>query len=178
MPESNIMTIAKTGDAILAYQTLPVITFDQALVQLTEGMMATMRAANGVGIAAPQVFSDKAVFIMHSRPNERYPTAPNTIATIVINPEIMAYSTEIDSATEGCLSVENKRVDIYRHQHIKVKYQTLTGKVVEEELSGFTARIFQHEYDHLQGITLLERINMADQLHALDQETTRLQDVC
>ncbi|WP_144210950.1 peptide deformylase [Shewanella donghaensis] len=178
MPDSNIMTIAQTGEAILACQAKPVVTFDQALVKLTEDMMATMFAANGVGLAATQVFSDKAVFIMYSRPNERYPSAPNTVPTIVINPKITARSLAMESSIEGCLSIENERVAVFRHQHIKVMYQTLAGDVVEQQLSGFIARIFQHEFDHLQGITLLERMNMPDQVSALEQHNSGLQDVC
>ncbi|MDO6617950.1 MULTISPECIES: peptide deformylase [unclassified Shewanella] len=178
MLESNILTIAKTGAAILTHQTQPVVTFDQALVQLTDDMMATMLAANGVGIAAPQVFSNKAVFIMHSRPNARYPSIPTSQATIVINPQIISSSLEVEAATEGCLSIDNQRVSVYRHKHINVEYQTLSGKWVTQQLSGFDARIFQHEFDHLQGITLLERINMPDQQQAFDQEKSRLQDVC
>ncbi|MCL1066008.1 peptide deformylase [Shewanella olleyana] len=164
MPTSDTLTIAQTGDAILTCRTQAVVHFDQALVQLADNMMATMFAANGVGIAAPQVFRDIAMFIMHSRPNERYPDAPDMGATIVVNPQIVSRSDEMELATEGCLSIAGKRVQVLRHKKITVRYQTLSGASVEKELSDFVARIFQHEYDHLQGITLLERINMDDQV--------------
>ena len=166
MPASDIMTIAQSGEAILNRQAKTVITFDQALVQLTENMIATMTAANGVGIAAPQVFSDLAVFIMHSKPNERYPSAPETSATVVINPRIIACSDEMELEVEGCLSIAGRRVEVLRHKTVNVQYQTVNGDIVNQQLSDFVARIFQHEFDHLQGITLLERINMADQLHS------------
>ncbi|MDO6611493.1 peptide deformylase [Shewanella sp. 1_MG-2023] len=163
MPASDIMTIAQSGEAILNRQAQAVISFDPALVQLTENMIATMTAANGVGIAAPQVFSDLAVFIMHSRSNDRYPNAPETSATVVINPRIIAYSDEMELGSEGCLSIAERRVDVLRHKTINVQYQSLSGEVIKQQLSDFVARIFQHEFDHLQGITLLERITMADQ---------------
>ncbi|WP_299570031.1 peptide deformylase [uncultured Shewanella sp.] len=163
MPASDIMTIAQSGEAILNRPTQTVITFDQALVQLSDNMIATMTAANGVGIAAPQVFSDLAIFIMHSRPNERYPNAPETSATVVINPQIIACSEEMELGMEGCLSIAGRRVEVLRHKTVNVQYQNIHGDVIQQQLTDFVARIFQHEFDHLQGITLLERIHMANQ---------------
>ncbi|KPZ69711.1 Peptide deformylase [Shewanella sp. P1-14-1] len=162
MPASDIMTIAQTGETILTRQTQAVVTFDQALVQLANSMIATMNAAHGVGIAAPQVFSNLAIFIMHSKPNSRYPGAPLTQATVVINPQIIAVSDEMETENEGCLSIAGQRLEVTRHKSITVRYQSLQGDSIEQQLDGFIARIFQHEFDHLQGMTLLERVKMPE----------------
>ncbi|MGX9460034.1 peptide deformylase [Shewanella sp. A14] len=154
------LTIATTGDNILTLTAEPVTVFDDALHALVNNMLSTMLNANGVGIAATQVFSRKALFIMASNPNERYPDAPKMDPTVVINPKILSFSHATEAGVEGCLSLPGKRLSILRHSQIEVQYQSLDGLQQQETLNGFVARIFQHEYDHLQGITLLERIKL------------------
>ncbi|GGB56797.1 peptide deformylase [Shewanella inventionis] len=160
MHSSQHLTIATTGDNILTLKAAPVTVFDDELAVLASNMLLTMQKANGVGIAATQVFSNTAMFIMASNPNERYPDAPIMEPTVVINPKILSVSTETENGIEGCLSVPGKRLNIVRHRQIEVQYQSLNGQIHHQVLQGFVARIFQHEYDHLQGITLLERINL------------------
>jgi len=154
------LSIATTGEEILTLIAEPVTVFDDALQCLADNMLITMHAANGVGIAAPQVFSPAAMFIMASHPNDRYPAAPLMAATVVINPRILSASATVDHGDEGCLSIPEQRLSIWRHRQIEVQYQSLDGALQQHTLSGFVARIFQHEFDHLQGITLLERVNM------------------
>ncbi|UJF22851.1 peptide deformylase [Shewanella sp. OMA3-2] len=170
MSAAVLLPIAVTGDNILALKAEKVTSFDESIQLLAANMQATMTAANGVGIAAPQVFSTAAMFIMASKPNERYPTAPAMTPIVVINPTILAASELMESADEGCLSIPGQRINIWRHADIKVQYQQLNGNLVTQNLTGFIARIFQHEFDHLQGITLLERSVMDEQtqqeLHA------------
>jgi peptide deformylase len=163
MPDAILLPIAVTGENILTITAEKVTLFDQSIQLLAANMLATMTAANGVGIAAPQVFSTIAMFIMASRPNERYPTAPTMTPIVVINPTILAASELMESADEGCLSIPGQRINIWRHADIKVQYQQLNGNLVTQNLTGFIARIFQHEFDHLQGITLLERSLMSEQ---------------
>ncbi|WP_137225599.1 peptide deformylase [Shewanella sp. MEBiC00475] len=154
------LTIATTGDNILTLTAEPVTVFDDALHALADNMLSTMLNTNGVGIAATQVFSRAAMFIMASNPNKRYPNAPSMAPTVVINPQILSTSTMTETGMEGCLSLPGKRLSILRHTEIEVQYQSLDGRLHQQSLSGFVARIFQHEYDHLQGITLLERVNL------------------
>ncbi|MFV0595186.1 peptide deformylase [Shewanella sp.] len=164
LPSTNQpLPIAVVGEAILRQQAIEVRDFDNALRQLAEQMAISMVAAKGVGIAAPQVHSPLALFIMASRPNERYPDAPLMNPEVVVNPQILSTSANMVSGEEGCLSVPGKRFSIWRHQTIVVRYQDLAGHWQQTELTGFIARIFQHEFDHLQGITLLERSQMPEQ---------------
>lgn len=157
MHPNQYLTIAKTGDEILTLTATPVTVFDDNLAALAHKMLLTMQQANGVGIAATQVFSRAAMFIMASNPNERYPDAPVMVPTVVINPKILSASSATEMGIEGCLSIPGKRLSIARHSQIEVQYQLLDGQLQQQVLQGFVARIFQHEYDHLQGITLLER---------------------
>ena len=125
---------------------------------LVADMLETMRDANGVGIAAPQVFESVAIFIVASRPNPRYPDAPVMEPEVVINPKIIERSAEMVKDWEGCLSIPGLRGEVPRHRHIKARYQTIDGTDVERQFSDFVARIFQHEDDHLHGIVFLDRL--------------------
>ncbi len=163
------LPIAVVGETILRQVALPVVHFDASLKQLAEQMSASMVAANGVGIAAPQIHQSLALFIMASRPNERYPDAPLMEPFVVVNPQILSRSAQLEPGEEGCLSVPGQRVNILRHQSIQVRYQDLHGLWQEAQFTGFIARIFQHEFDHLQGITLIERAQMIEQ-HTINRE--------
>ncbi len=99
---------------------------------LIADMLATLRDANGVGIAAPQVYESRAIFIVASRPNPRYPDAPSMEPEVVINPEIIERSSEIVKDWEGCLSIPGIRGDVPRHRQIRVRYQTIEGEASSE----------------------------------------------
>lgn len=129
------------------------------LYQLADAMHATMLERNGVGIAAPQVYISKRVIIVASRPNPRYPDAPEMNAVVMVNPEILEFSSETCLGEEGCLSVPDERGQVERAEMVKVKYLTLQGEAVETIFHGFPARIVQHEVDHLNGILFVERIS-------------------
>jgi peptide deformylase len=154
-----IRQIAQLGHPVLRAPTARVpFPLPAATLALVADMLATLRDANGVGIAAPQVFESLALFIVASRPNPRYPDAPRMEPEIVINPEIIERSAEIVKDWEGCLSIPGIRGEVPRHRHIKARYQTLEGQVVERSFSDFVARIFQHEDDHLRGTVFLDRL--------------------
>lgn len=121
-------------------------------------LLLYVNEVGGMGIAAPQVDVDKRLFIICSRPNSRYPNAPTMKPTVVINPEIIRTSVEIEKDWEGCLSVPGIRGLVPRHQTLSVRYLTRHGEIVQTEYSGFVARIFQHELDHLDGIVFLDRV--------------------
>ena len=128
-------------------------------MQLASAMIATMLERSGVGIAAPQVYISKRVIIVASRPNLRYPDAPEMDAVVMVNPEILEFSQAMTLGEEGCLSVPNERGQVQRAQSIKVLYHTLTGEVMESTFEGFPARIVQHEIDHLNGILFVDRLS-------------------
>jgi peptide deformylase len=131
---------------------------DPAVQALIEDMLATVADADGVGIAAPQVYEPLSLFIVASRPNPRYPHAPAMTPTVMINPEIVWASPDTETMWEGCLSIPGLRGLVPRHRRIGVRYLTRTGELREEEYDGFIARIFQHEFDHINGRVFLDRV--------------------
>ena len=137
---------------------------DVAIQALIDDMLVTVVEANGVGIAAPQVFEPLSLFIVASRPNPRYPHAPEMEPTAMINPEILWVSDEKEKCWEGCLSIPGLRGLVPRHKRIGVRYLTRAGDVREEEYADFLARIFQHEFDHVQGMVFIDRVESTREL--------------
>jgi peptide deformylase len=121
-------------------------------------MLAAMLAAGGVGIAAPQVFCSKQIMVIASKPNDRYPDAPDMEPLVMINPQIKLLLGDIVRDWEGCLSVPGIRGWIPRHDAVDVDFQSRDGGHQSISLRGFTARIFQHEHDHLVGLTFVDRV--------------------
>lgn len=158
LPPAQILSIAQQGEAVLAQIAQAVSNPLHPKIQaLIRNMQATMLAANGVGIAAPQVFQSLRIIIVASRPNPRYPDAPLMEAVAMINPEIIWQSKETCLGEEGCLSVQGTRAQVARAECLTVHYLNHQGEAVEAEYSGFVARIIQHEVDHLNGILFVER---------------------
>lgn len=137
---------------------------DPAVQALIDDMLVTVADANGVGIAAPQVFEPLSLFIVASRPNPRYPAAPEMEPTAMINPEILWVSDEKEKGWEGCLSIPGLRGLVPRHTRIGVRYLTRAGKLREEEYADFLARVFQHEFDHVQGMLFIDRVENTREL--------------
>ncbi|PLZ35954.1 peptide deformylase [Fischerella thermalis WC542] len=131
---------------------------DETIQKLIEDLMATVSEANGVGIAAPQVAQLYRVMIVASRPNPRYPHAPHMEPTAMINPRIIAHSSTMIKDWEGCLSIPGIRGLVPRYEAIEVEYTDRNGKIQRQLLTNFVARIFQHEYDHFDGIVFLDRL--------------------
>lgn len=148
---------------------------DPAVQALVDDLLVTVADADGVGIAAPQVFEPCALFIVASRPNPRYPHAPEMTPTVMINPEIIWKSDETEKSWEGCLSIPGLRGLVPRHRRIGVRYLTLSGEQREEEYDGFIARVFQHEFDHLQGMVFIDRVESSREM-VTEKEYLRLPD--
>ena len=161
---SKILQIAEIGSPVLRQKSMAIANIiDPQLDTLIVNLIATADAANGVGIAAPQVASSVRLFIVASRPSPRYPQAPTMTPTAMINPEIVDRSGELVAGWEGCLSVPGTRGLVMRDRAIEVKYFTKHGELVHQELTDFVARIFQHELDHLDGILFPDRVpNLTD----------------
>jgi peptide deformylase len=158
-PMALLRQIAQLGNPVLRTPAAPLILpAGDAVQTLIADMLATLEDAGGVGIAAPQVYEPAAIFIVASRPNPRYPTAPLMRPEVVINPTIIERSDERVKDWEGCLSIPGLRGLVPRHRRIRARYQTVEGAVVEREFVDFVARIFQHEDDHLRGIVFLDRL--------------------
>lgn len=162
---TELLQIAQLGNPILRQQAQLVDDVqDQRLQKLIDALIVTAAASSGVGIAAPQVSKSDRLFIVASRPNLRYPNAPLMEPTAMINPQIIAHSTEVVKGWEGCLSIPGIRGLVPRYQAIEVEYTRRDGKVHRQELTDFVARIFQHEYDHLDGIVFLDRVETTQEM--------------
>ncbi|MEM1392361.1 MAG: peptide deformylase [Cyanobacteria bacterium P01_D01_bin.116] len=156
---SNKLSIIELGNPILRQKAEFVDKIDSIDIQkLIDDLLTTVADANGVGIAAPQVAVGYRVFIVASRPNLRYPNAPLMEPTAMINPKIVAYCDEIVKDWEGCLSIPGIRGLVPRYQKIEVEYTDRNGNLVHQQLTDFVARIFQHEYDHFEGLVFLDRV--------------------
>lgn len=153
------MEIALLGEPVLREIAQPIANATSAEIpSLVEQMLKTLDKSGGVGLAAPQVFISKRIIIVASKPTPRYPYAPLMPATVMINPSFTALNDKIVKDWEGCLSITGIRALVPRYQSIRVSYTDLTGKIVELDLEDFVARVFQHEYDHLNGLVYLDRV--------------------
>ncbi len=128
----------------------PVESFDAALRDLAARMFDLMREHKGVGLAAPQVGSPLRMFVMNA-------TGEPGDDRVYINPQLFDASGE-EEGEEGCLSLPGLHVNIMRHQTLRLAARDLEGKPVEETAAGFIARIWQHEFDHLNGTLLTDRM--------------------
>jgi peptide deformylase len=168
MPE--ILPISQLGNPVLRRRSQVVENVkDDRIQQLIDNLISTVQQANGVGIAAPQVAQSDRLFVVASRPNLRYPQAPQMEPTAMINPRIIASSTETVKDWEGCLSVPGIRGSVPRYRAIEIEYTSRDGKLHRQELTDFVARIFQHEYDHLDGIVFLDRVESTRELMSEDE---------
>lgn len=163
---TQILEIAQQGHGILSQIAQPIANINQSQIQiLIDSLILTAQQTNGVGIAAPQIYQSQRLFILASRPNPRYPQAPLMEPTAILNPSILEHSTEIVKGWEGCLSVSGWRGLVPRYQAIVVEYSDRWGQWQQQELTGFIARIFQHELDHLNGILFVDRLESAEDLY-------------
>ena len=147
-----IREILKMGDPRLLRIAAPVTEFDTPdLLALVEDMFDTMRAANGAGLAAPQIGEDLQLVIFGFASNERYPDAPPVPQTVLINPVIEPLGDDMVDGWEGCLSVPGLRGVVPRWRRIRYSGFDPYGDPIEREVEGFHARVVQHECDHLIG---------------------------
>ncbi|WP_426358380.1 peptide deformylase [Pseudocolwellia sp. HL-MZ19] len=141
----------------------------EATQQLINNLLDTVKSAGGVGIAAPQIDISQRIFIMCSKPNQRYPNAPLMKPTAIINPKIIAHGNETEKDWEGCLSVPSIRGLVPRYNSIHVSYYDQQDNKHNKDLSGFLARIFQHEIDHLDGLTFIDRVESGKDLFSEEE---------
>jgi peptide deformylase len=156
-----VLPIAKLGEPVLRAQAA-LVSPDElatpAVQALIDDMIETMRAANGLGLAAPQVFVSKQVAVLELRPNPRYPDAPAGGLITVVNPVLSQLSPEMIQGWEGCLSVDNLRGLVPRHQALRLDALDRHGQPLTLEASGFLAVVLQHELDHLWGKLFIDRM--------------------
>jgi peptide deformylase len=147
-----IREILKMGDERLLRVAQPVTGFDTpALHALVQDLFDTMEAANGAGLAAPQIGVDLQVVIFGFARNARYPDAPPVPRTVLVNPTITPLSEDEEEGWEGCLSVPGLRGVVPRWSRIRYTGFDARGKPIDRDAEGFHARVVQHECDHLIG---------------------------
>lgn len=147
-----VRPILKMGDARLLRVAEPVRAFDtRELHALIADMFDTMEAANGAGLAAPQIGENLQLVIFGFSHNLRYPDAPPLPRTVLINPVIEALGSDEEEGWEGCLSVPGLRGMVPRWSRIRYRGVDPMGQSIEREADGFHARVVQHEVDHLIG---------------------------
>jgi peptide deformylase len=148
-----IRQILRMGDPRLLRVSEPVAHFNTPeLHQLLEDMFETMYAADGAGLAAPQIGVGLRVVVFGFERNARYPEAPAVPQTILINPVIEPLDQAVQDGWEGCLSVPGLRGLVPRFERVRYRGFDERGNVLEREVDGFHARVVQHECDHLDGI--------------------------
>ena len=155
-----VMEILRMGDPRLLRQALPVSHFDTPeLHQLLRDMQDTMTAANGAGLAAPQIGENLRIVIFGSgQHNPRYPKEAPVPRTVLINPVLTPIGDAQESDWEGCLSVPGLRGRVMRHLRVRYTGLDAYGQPIEREVEGFHARVVQHECDHLDGLLYPMRV--------------------
>ena len=147
-----VRDILKMGDKRLLRVAQPVLNFGSAeLAALVADMKDTMLAANGAGLAAPQIGVDLQLVMFGFEHNQRYPDAEAVPFTVLCNPSITPLSDDEEDGWEGCLSVPGLRGQVPRWTRIRYTGVDPQGRAIEREASGFHARVVQHECDHLIG---------------------------
>jgi peptide deformylase len=145
---------------------------DRTLQALIDELLQRVEQAGGVGIAAPQIGISKQLIIIASRPTPRYPDAPEMKPIPMLNPQLIDYAAKTEKGWEGCLSVPGIRGLVPRYKSVTVDYLDRHGQSQRQTFHDFVARIFQHEYDHLQGIVFIDRVESTHELMS-EQEYQR-----
>jgi len=149
----SIRSVLRMGDRRLLQPSAPVSDFGGAdLNALLGDMRDTMRALDGVGLAAPQIGVNLRVVIFGVEKSTRYPDAESVPQTVLINPVLTALSDEMEEGWEGCLSVPGMRGLVPRYTHLRYQGRDEYGALIDRTVSGFHARVVQHECDHLDGM--------------------------
>jgi peptide deformylase len=156
-----VLEIVRIGDPVLRAVARPVPHDELAtpgFQRFLDDLVETMRAANGAGLAAPQVGVSKRVFCVEVHDNPRYPYKPDIELRVLVNPELRALGGETFSSYEGCLSIPDLRGRLPRSLEIEVAYTDREGRSVAETVRGLSAGTFQHEQDHLDGVLFVDRV--------------------
>ena len=150
-----ILDIVTFPEPSLRLKSKPVTKFDTDLQTLVDNMFETMRAAPGVGLAAPQIGESLRLVVVEYTEDEDENAKPKKY--VLVNPEIIKSSEEMVTDIEGCLSLPGLAGKVERHEAVTVKAKNRFGKPLKIEAEGWLARIFQHEIDHLDGVLYIDR---------------------
>ena len=168
-----MLEIIKIGDERLRKKSRPIRRFDEKLKKFAEDMVETMRAADGVGLAAPQVGVNERLIVVEV-PEEGFEDDPQAGKLfVVINPEIGRAKGAKEPGDEGCLSIPGYIGEVMRYPMVTIKGKDINGKDIRIKAFDFLARAFQHEIDHLNGVLFIDHIQDPEKLRRIvhDEET-------
>lgn len=161
----KIIKVREVGDPVLnrISEEVDITNINGDIIDTIEDLKATLDDGVGVGIAAPQIGINKRIIVIGAKKeNIRYNDAEDIPVTVMINPKWDKLSDETDIQFEACLSVPSISGKVERYKNIKLEYFNEQGEKIEKEVHGFFARLIQHECDHLDGFTLLNRVTEKD----------------
>ncbi len=169
-----LLSITQYGDAVLRTKCAPVPKIDEGIVALANNMLETMYAAEGIGLAAPQVDVSLQLVVIDSPQQEEDPEETVTVngeekpmasimPLLLINPVLEPYGA-MGVCNEGCLSVRGIRANVQRPDRVRARFTMLDGSSVELDCGGLLARCLQHECDHLNGVVFTDRVSSAAKL--------------
>lgn len=156
--EAALARVVQFGDPVLKSKASPVTSFNPELRTEVERMIEIMRDGFGVGLAATQLGALRRLLVFQ---------APESEPTALVNPEVEWVSDELAVAEEGCLSLPNVSMDVERPLHARFSGRDVEGEPIVIEASGLEARILQHEFDHLDGVLILDRTTREQRKAAL-----------
>jgi len=163
--EKPPLEIHYLGDRVLRSPAKRIAKVDNSVRQLAREMLQTMYSSDGIGLAAPQVATNKQLIVIDCDPEN-----PANQPLILINPQIKSYSKELCDAQEGCLSIPGVYLDVTRPQAIEVAFKDENGRPRRLKAKGLLSRAIQHEMDHLSGVLFVDRVR--NEL-ALTEELTK-----
>lgn len=157
----RILNICEVGNPILESkcERVDIANINEEILEQIKDMKETLKFSEGYGLAAPQVGINKRIVIIKvNKENCNYENAEDVPETVMINPVWEKLNDETDVKFEGCLSVPEIRGKVRRYKNIKISYYDEKGNKIETDVKDFTARLVQHECDHLDGLTFLNRV--------------------
>lgn len=162
-----VRDIIQPNNPVLRQKARPITHFGDDLQALIEDMIETMREANGVGLAAPQIAVPLRVAVIETLPDvdeEGEEIADTRDLYVIVNPEIVWHSRETVEGIEGCLSIPGYVGEVSRATSVRVRALDRHGKKIRLRLHDWDARIFQHEIDHLDGVLYIDRLTAPENL--------------
>lgn len=159
---SKRLKVIELGDKMLRAKAKPVSIKEiktKKFQNFCDDLIKTCDLNDGVGIASPQVGQSKRVFILWSRMSKKRKNVPELGPIVIINPKILSFSKNKSKMYEGCLSIPGIRGIVSRCESVEVEFINGKGEKIKTKFKKFPARIFQHEFDHLNGIVFLDRVD-------------------
>lgn len=144
----TILDIISAPNIVLKQPCDPVTIFDSSLKKLIKNMFETMESAQGIGLAAPQIGLLEQIFIVKC----------HSVKLVCINP-IVTCTGELKFGEESCLSIPNTTIEVPRYPHVSIKAYNENGTLFQKQFSGLLAIVIQHEYDHLNGILITDKLS-------------------